>query len=142
MQRSALSPDTSMLPPATVLATDYETRLSRDGQFAMAEATKYFAGGGSVHESVARISRRLDELGISFVVCGGIAMFHHGFRRFTEDVDLLVTRDDLQIIHERLDGLGFVRPFSASKNLRDAANGVRIEFLISGEFPGDGKPKP
>ena len=40
---------------------------------------------------VQRISRRLDELGIPFVVVGGIAMFHHGFRRFTEDVDLLVT---------------------------------------------------
>jgi hypothetical protein len=55
---------------------------------------------------------------------------------------LLVTREDLHTIHERLDGLGFVRPFEASKNLRDAANGVRIEFLITGEYPGDGKPKP
>src|SRR5438477_12874454 len=118
MQRSALVSDVSMPAPAAAPAIDYEQRLSQDGQFAMAEATKYFAGGGSVHETVARISRRLDELGIPFVVCGGIAMFHHGFRRFTEDVDLLVTRDDLQVIHDRLDGLGFVRPFAASKNLR------------------------
>lgn len=108
----------------------------------MAEATRYFQGGGSVHETVARISSRLEELGVPFVVVGGIAMFHHGFRRFTEDVDLLVTREDLERIHEKLDGLGFVRPFAASKNLRDATNGVKIEFLITGEFPGDGKPKP
>jgi len=108
----------------------------------MAEATRYFEGGGGVHETVGRISRRLDELGIPFVVVGGIAMFHHGFRRFTEDVDLLVTREDLLTIHQRLDGLGFVRPFAASENLRDAANGVKIEFLIAGEYPGDGKPKP
>ena len=108
----------------------------------MAEATRYFQGGGSVHETVARISSRLDEIGVPFVVVGGIAMFHHGFRRFTEDVDLLVTRQDLDLIHERLDGLGFVQPFAASKNLRDAVNGVKIEFLITGEFPGDGKPKP
>src|SRR5262249_14429480 len=26
--------------------------------------------------------------------------------------------------------------------LRDAQTGVRIEFLISGQYPGDGKPKP
>ena len=25
--------------------------------------------------------------------------------------------------------------------MRDTENGVRIEFLIAGEFPGDGKPK-
>ncbi len=108
----------------------------------MAEATRYFDGGGGVHETVARISRRLEDLGIPFVVVGGIAMFHHGFRRFTEDVDLLVTQHDLETIHERLDGLGYVRPFAASKNLRDATNGVKIEFLITGEYPGDGKPKP
>ena len=108
----------------------------------MAEATRYFDGGGGVHETVARISRRLEDLGIPFVVVGGVAMFHHGFRRFTEDVDLLVTQKDLETIHERLDGLGYVRPFATSKNLRDATNGVKIEFLITGEYPGDGKPKP
>jgi hypothetical protein len=109
----------------------------------MAEATRYFHEGGSVHETVARISRRLDDLGIPFVVVGGIALFHHGFRRFTEDVDLLVTPEDLETIHERLDGLGYVRPFAESRKcLRDAANGVRIEFLTTGEYPGDGKPKP
>jgi hypothetical protein len=124
-------------PPRT-----YESQLSDDGRFAMAEATRYFQGGGGVHETVARISRRLDELGVPFVVVGGIAMFHHGYRRFTEDVYLLVTREDLAIVHERLEGLGFVRPFAGSKNLRDAVNGVKIEFLVTGEYPGDGKPKP
>ncbi len=109
----------------------------------MAEATRYFDEKGGVHETLQRISRRLDDLGIPFVVVGGIAMYHHGFRRFTEDVDLLVTPEDLEVIHERLEGLGFVRPFSESKKcLRDAINGVRIEFLTTGEFPGDGKPKP
>jgi hypothetical protein len=28
------------------------------------------------------------------------------------------------------------------KNLRDTQTGVRIEFLVTGQFPGDGKPKP
>jgi len=123
-------------------AAPFEQQLSANGRFAMAEATRYFEGKGSVHETVERISRRLDELGIPFVVVGGVAMFHHGFRRFTEDVAILVSPEDLARIHEHLDGLGFVRLFSASKNLQDAVNGVRIEFLISGEYPGDGKPKP
>jgi hypothetical protein len=46
------------------------------------------------------------------------------------------------VIHAKLEGLGYIPPFSGSKNLRDAEHGVRIEFLIAGEFPGDGKPKP
>lgn len=133
--------ETETLASASPGVVPYEVQLSSNGQFAMSEATRYFAGGGA-HETVARISRRLDELGIPFVVVGGIALFHHGFRRFTEDVDILVTADDLRKIHEHLDGLGFVRPFAASKNLRDTANGIKIEFLITGEYPGDGKPKP
>ena len=62
--------------------------------------------------------------------------------RFTEDIDLLVTKNDLQIIHEKLEGLGYVTPFTNSKSLRDAQLGVKIEFLTAGEYPGDGKPKP
>jgi hypothetical protein len=32
--------------------------------------------------------------------------------------------------------------FAGSRSLRDIETGVRIEFLVSGEYPGDGKPKP
>jgi hypothetical protein len=35
-----------------------------------------------------------------------------------------------------------VQPAGTSTKLRDTATGVRIEFLITGGFPGDGKPKP
>ena len=70
-----------------------------------------------------------------------MALFAHGHERFTEDIDILVSRDGLKIIHARLDGLGYIPPFTGSKNLRDTEYGVRIEFLIAGEFPGDGKPK-
>ena len=45
-------------------------------------------------------------------------------------------------MHAALDGLGYVRPFEKSKNLRDTESGVKIEFLVAGEFPGDGKLKP
>ncbi len=38
--------------------------------------------------------------------------------------------------------MGYVASFVGSKNLRDADTGVRIEFLVAGEYPGDGKPKP
>src|SRR5439155_21066945 len=56
--------------------------------------------------------------------------------------DILVTAEGLEEIHRRLEGLGYVPPFAGSKNLRDAERGVRIEFLVTGRYPGDGKPKP
>ena len=71
-----------------------------------------------------------------------MALDAHGFRRLTVDVDILVTREGLKKIHENLDGRGYLPPFEKSKHLRDTDNGVRIEFLTTGEFPGDGKPKP
>ncbi len=108
----------------------------------MSEGSRFFQGTSAVHLALKRITQRLSELGIDYVVVGGMAMFQHGYRRFTEDVDLLVTREGLKQIHQALDGLGYRRPFQGSKNLRDSEHGVKIEFLLTGEFPGDGKPKP
>ena len=67
-----------------------------------------------------------------------MALNAHGFRRATVDVDVLVTSEGLQRVHEALEGLGYVPPFTGNKNLRDAASSVRIEFLVTGQFPGDG----
>ena len=107
----------------------------------MSEGSIFFEDRGSVQTTLRRICSRLDELGIPYAVAGGMALFLHGFRRFTEDVDILVTQHGLMKLHEHLDGRGFVRPFEKSKNLRDTETKVKIEFLISGQFPGDGKPK-
>lgn len=108
----------------------------------MSEGSLFFEGEGRVQKTLQRIAHRLDELGIPYAVAGGMALYAHGYHRFTDDVDILMTREDLQRMHEELDGRGWTRPFSTSKNLRDAQTGVRIEFLVSGGFPGDGKPKP
>ena len=120
----------------------YEERMNRDPRWAMSEASEFFEGKGSVQTALRKITARLHALGIPYAVVGGMALFSHGFRRFTEDVDLLVTRAGLKKIHDELEGLGYVPPFAKSKNLRDVENGVKIEFLVTGDYPGDGKPKP
>jgi hypothetical protein len=120
----------------------YEKRLDNDWGRALSEGSRFFEEKSAVQDSLRRIAKRLDDLGIPYAVAGGMALYRHGFRRFTEDVDLLVTRDGLKTIHERLEGLGYVPPFSGSKQLRDVETGVRIEFLVTGEYPGDGQPKP
>jgi len=120
----------------------FDQRLKADKEWGLSEGSLFLEGKGIVHETLRRICKRLDELGIPYAVVGGMALFEHGFERFTKDVDLLVTRDSLRRLHEQLEGLGYVAPFALSKNLRDVQTGVRIEFLVTGQYPGDGSPKP
>jgi hypothetical protein len=120
----------------------YEQLLAQSPRLALQEGSMHFEEASAVHQTLRKLTRKLDELGIPYAVAGGMALFLHGYRRFTEDVDVLVTREGLDRIHELLEGRGYLPPFTGSKNLRDTESGVRIEFLVAGDYPGDGKPKP
>jgi hypothetical protein len=123
-------------------APTYEQLMSQDLELAMNQSSLFFEGLGKVQETLRRIVKKLDELGIPYAVVGGMALVAHGFRRYTEDVDILVTREGLQRVHAGLEGRGYIPPFTGSKQLRDADTHVKIEFLTTGGFPGDGKEKP
>ena len=40
----------------------------------------------------------LNDAGIDYALCGGLAVGIHGYARFTKDIDLLVRKDDLERI--------------------------------------------
>src|SRR5436190_14563196 len=120
----------------------YEQRLNQNPHWALLEGSMHFEQANSVHQALRKITRKLDELNIPYALADGMALFLHGYRRFTEDIDILVTREALRKIHDELEGRGWLPPFAGSKNLRDAELGVRIEFLVAGDYPGDGRPKP
>lgn len=121
---------------------NYEEQLNRNPRWALSEGSRHFEEDSAVFKTLHNIASRLKALGIPYAVVGGMALFRHGLRRFTEDVDLLVTGSDLKLIHEKLIGLGYLPPFTKSKNLRDTQTGVKIEFLTTGDYPGHDKPKP
>ncbi|MEK7326108.1 MAG: hypothetical protein AAB217_12705, partial [Chloroflexota bacterium] len=74
---------------------------------------------------------------------GGLALTAHGYRRFTEDVDILMTPETLRLFKEKFVGLGYLPAFAtASKSFRNTRTGVKVEVMTTGEYPGDGKPKP
>ena len=120
----------------------FEDKVRRGGATAMQEVERFFMKEGAVHQALRNIAARFDQLGIPYAVAGGMALVGHGYDRTTVDVDILVTPEGLAAIHANLEGLGYVAPFAGSKNLRDTDTGVRIEFLVAGQYPGDGKPKP
>jgi len=96
-----------------------------------------------VEETLARVTDRLAAEGIDYAVIGGMALVAHRYVRFTNDVDILTTPEGLEVIHKRLVGRGYVAAFpGARKKIRDAQTGIDVEFITTGEFPGDGKPKP
>jgi hypothetical protein len=124
------------------LAPTYDEWLRRPDVDAVAAMCRFFMRDDPVHQTLRNIAARLEQLGVAYAVAGGMALGAHRFVRATVDVDILVTADGLAAIHRELEGLGYVAPFAGSKNLKDTATGVRIEFLVAGQFPGDGKPKP
>ena len=108
-----------------------------------AEGLRYFMGEGTINKTLARLANDLEQHGIDYMVIGAIALLAHGYPRFTEDIDLVMTGEGLQQFHEELVGLGYTPAFSgARKRLRSTTDGVSIEVMTTGEFPGDGKPKP
>src|ERR1700721_2347562 len=133
-----LSPRSHRRIPSVVI---YEKLLDADPAVALEEGSLHFDEKSRVHLALRKITKRLNDLGIPSALAGGMARFLHGVRRFTEVIDLLVTAEGLAAIHAQLDGLGYVPPFAGSKQLRDTEHGVRIEFFVTGKFPGVGKQK-
>jgi hypothetical protein len=107
------------------------------------QVDEFFMESSPVHKTLREVVRRLAEDQIDYAIIGGMALALHGFVRPTEDVDLLLTREGLEKFHQELVGRGYVPLFpGARKHFRDAETGVKVEFITSGEYPGDGKPKP
>jgi len=98
---------------------------------------------GNLNIALAKLTRDLKEHGIDYMVIGALALFEHGYARLTEDIDLVMTAEGLEVFHRELIGLGYLPAFQgAKKRLRSTTEGITIEVMITGEYPGDGKPKP
>jgi hypothetical protein len=106
------------------------------------EATRFFMGESDVQRAAAKVARLLEEDGIPYAVIGAMALNDYGYRRVTVDVDLLLTRQGLESFKTRHLGLGYVQKFPGSKGFRDTENGVTVDVVLAGEYPGDGLPKP
>lgn len=88
------------------------------------------------------IARRLDDLGIEYAIAGALSLAAHGLVRATEDVDILISREGLQRFKDAWVGRGYVNLRAGGKAVRDTEQGVKIDFIIEGDYPGDGEQKP
>ena len=122
--------------------TTYEARLQHDYLVFLKEASDYYMAHGDVFTTLQNLTHRLDDEKIAYALVGGLALAAHGFVRMTQDVDLLMTHEGLETFKQRFLGRGYLLAFSgAQKTFRDTETQVRIEILVTGDYPGDGKPK-
>ncbi len=104
-------------------------------------AERFFMGLDEVHNAMRKLCVTLEADGTPYAIAGAMALNAHGYRRVTTDGDVLITRDGLAAFKAKHLGRGWVEQFPGSKGVRDAEFSVKIDFLLSGDFPGDGKPK-
>lgn len=136
MHAQAVATETERRKPA--LDVETEERFFTGA----AEATRFFMGESDVQRALEKLARLLEADGIPYAILGGMALNAYGYRRVTIDVDVLLTCEGLEAFRAKHLGLGYVQRFPGSKSLRDTENGVPIDVVLAGEYPGDGRPKP
>ncbi len=125
-----------------MLTVDFQKIISSPVS-AYEEGLRFFMGQGMLNETLRRVVKDLENHEISYNVIGAVALNNYGYRRFTEDIDLLLTREGLEKFRNELVGRGYRPAFeSATRKFRTTRENVTIEIITAGEFPGDGKPKP
>ncbi len=124
------------------MRTDFQKIISSPVS-AYDEGLRFFMGQGTLNETLRRVVKDLEQRGIDYNVIGAVALNNHGYRRFTEDIDLLLTKEGLETFRNELVGRGYRPAFEgATKKFRTTEENVTVEIITAGEFPGDGKPKP
>ena len=99
-------------------------------------------GEADVQRALVKLARCLDSIDVPYAIAGALALNEYGYRRVTVDIDVLLTREGLERLKASFLGRGYVEKFPGSKGLRDTEHGVAIDVLLTGDYPGDGKPKP
>ena len=123
------------------MPVDFQTILSSpDATFG--EGLRFFRGKGMLNKALRKLAADLEKKRIDYVATGAIALNRHGYRRFTEDIDLLLTKEGLERFRAELVGPGYRPAFEGAKKKFRTTDKVPVEIITAGEYPGDGLPKP
>lgn len=98
-------------------------------------------GDADVNRAMHKLVAALEAAAVPYAIVGAMALGEYGYRRVTTDVDVLLAAEGLARFKSEWLGRGYVEKFSGSKGMRDTENGVTIDVLLAGDYPGDGKPK-
>lgn len=106
------------------------------------EIDMFFQGTDRVHQTMRRVAEKLEAANIPYAIAGGMAVNAHHYERTTKDVDFLVTRSSLHTFVRQYVGNEFQRVPDHPRRFLDPSNGVTFDFLVTGLYPGSGRPGP
>jgi hypothetical protein len=106
------------------------------------EIDKFFEGRDKVHKTMRRIAQRLGKAKIPYAVVGGMAVYAHGYRRTTDVLDVLLTPEGFEEFKRRFVPKNYDLHARLSRRFTDRANDITVDILVTGLFPGSGKPGP
>jgi hypothetical protein len=102
----------------------------------------FFQKNDPVHKTLRRTIKNLEKAKISYAVMGGMAVNLHGYRRTTNDVDILLTAEGLAEFQKRFVPKHYDATPQRPRRFTDRKNQVVIDFLVTGRYPGSGQPGP
>ncbi len=106
------------------------------------EIARFFQGRDEVHKTMRRVAKRLEKANIPYAVAGGMAVFAHHYRRTTDDVDILLTPEGFAEFRRLFVPKDYDPLPKRRKRFVDRTNEVTIDVLLTGLFPGSGRPGP
>ena len=108
---------------------DYHQRLNADRRWAWEEGDAYFQGESQVFVAYRAVEERLKEAEIRYALAGVLAMFQHGYRRFSTDVEFWIAPGDWPAIEVQFLGNGYLR-IGSSTIIRCERTGVTLIFSL------------
>lgn len=102
----------------------------------------FFEGRGREHQAMRRIVEKLRKARIPYAMVGGMAVNAHQYERTTKDVDLLLSRRGFSEFRRRFVPRSYEPVPRRSRRFFDRRHKVYIDILVTGYFPGSGRPGP
>jgi hypothetical protein len=106
------------------------------------EISMFFDGTDRVHQAMRTVAAVFDSNKIDYAIVGGMAVNAHRYVRTTGDIGFLVRSEALPAIRD-LAAQGVFKAVEArSRRFIEPATGVHFDVLVTGTFPGNGRPGP
>ena len=106
------------------------------------EIGRFFEKRSPQHQTMRRLARRLKKAGIPYALMGAMAVNAHGAERTTRDVDILLTPEGLERFRQEFVGEVYEPVEGRPRRFKERQSGVTVDCLITGRYPGSGKPGP
>lgn len=106
------------------------------------EIGMFFKGKSKEHKTMRRLVENLKKAKIPYAILGGMAVNAHKYERTTNDVDVLLTQDGFHEFCQWFVPRTYDRVPPHPRRFLDRRHKVAFDILVTGLFPGSGKPGP